>query len=78
MPIRGKSNLPGQIKRRSPGSWTVILDMGTDPANGRRRQIWRAVKGPKSEAQSRLMELIRQRDNGVDVPSGKTTVAAGL
>ena len=27
----------GTIKQRAKGSWTIILDMGRDPATGKRR-----------------------------------------
>ena len=78
MARRGKANMPGQIKRRNAGSWTVIIDMGNDPASGRRRQIWRSVRGTKRQAQELLTELLHQRDNGIDIPSGRATVATFL
>ena len=37
----------GSIRKRGPSSWTVITDLGKDPVTGKRRQIWRAVKGSR-------------------------------
>ena len=54
--------MAGHIKRRSAGSWTVVVDMGPDPGTGKRRQVWRTVKGTKRQAEGLLTELLHQRD----------------
>lgn len=68
----------GTIRKRSIGSWTVIVDLGSDPVTGKRRQLWRSVKGPKRDAEALLVELLHERDTGVERPVGKLTVAAYL
>lgn len=70
--------MPGSVRKRSEDSWTVVVDVGRDPVTGRRRQIKRAVKGPKRNAETLLVELLHQRDLGIDQPPGKLTVAEYL
>ena len=70
--------MPGSIVKRGKNSWSVILDLGRDPVTGKRRQLWRSVKGPKRDAQVVLTQLLHQRDTGVDAPPGKTTVGEFL
>ena len=62
--------MAGHITKRSPGSWTVVLDLGADQ-NGKRRQLWRACRGTKKDAQRLLTRLLHQRDNGIEVPPGR-------
>ena len=70
--------MPGHIRKRGQSSWTVIVDLGNDPTTGKRRQLWRSVKGPKREAEALLVQLLHERDTGVEQPRGKLTVAAFL
>jgi integrase len=68
----------GTIRRRSAGSWTIIVDLGPDPVTGRRRQHWQTVRGPKREAEDKLGEILHERATGIDRPTGKETVAEYL
>ena len=68
----------GSIRQRGKGSWTVIVDLGADPVTGKRRQLWRSVKGPKRDAEALLVQLLHERDTGVERPAGKMTVAEYL
>ena len=70
--------MPGSIVKRGKNSWSVIVDLGRDPVTGKRRQLWRSVKGSKRDAQVVLTQLLHQRDTGVDAPPGKTTVGEFL
>lgn len=70
--------MPGRIVKRSRSSWTVVVDLGADPVTGRRRQLSRAVRGPKREAELLLVQLLHERDTGVERPLGKITVAEYL
>ena len=70
--------MPGSIVKRGKNSWSVILDLGRDPVTGKRRQLWRSVKGPKREAEALLVQLLHQRDTGIDVPPGKLSVTEFL
>ena len=68
----------GSIKQRSKGSWTIILDVGRDPATGKRRQKWETIRGTKREAEKRLAELQHQLNTDTYVTSSKLTVAEFL
>ena len=65
--------MQGHIRRRG-NSWAVVIEMPRDPLTGRRRQQWRSVRGPKREAQALLVQLLSERDSGVDQPLGKLTL----
>jgi hypothetical protein len=39
--------MQGHICKRGKGSWSVVLDLGRDPLNGKRRQLRRSVKGTR-------------------------------
>lgn len=65
----------GHIRRRTQGSWAVVVDFGRDPQTSKRRQLWRSVKGTKRDAEVLLAELLYQRQQGIDGPPGRLTVA---
>ena len=50
--------MKGHIRQRSKGSWEIAIDMGKNPATGKRRQHFETVRGTKKDAQRRLAELI--------------------
>ena len=68
----------GHITKRSEDSYSIVLDVGTDPATGRRRQQRVTVKGTKKDAEKRLGELIHQLDTGIFIRPGKTTLSEYL
>ncbi len=70
--------MQGHIVKRGKDSWSVIINLGRDPLTGKRRQLWRSIKGTKKEAEALRVELLHQRDSGVDAPPGKLTVAQYL
>jgi integrase len=70
--------MQGHIRKRGKGSWTVVIDLGRDPATGRRRQLWQSIKGTKREAQSLLVQLLHQRNTGIEALPGKITVGEYL
>lgn len=70
--------MPGHIRKRGRDSWTVVVDLGRDAQTGRRRQFWRSVKGTKRDAEALLVQLLHQRDSGIDQPPGKISVGEYL
>jgi len=70
--------MQGHIRKRGKGSWTVVVDLGRDPASGKRRQLWRSVSGTKKDAEALLVQLLHQKSAGVDAPPGRITVAEYL
>jgi len=68
----------GHIIKRYKGSYTIVLNLGVEPASGKRKQQWVSVKGTKKEAEKRLAELLHQIDTGTFMKPGKTTLAEYL
>lgn len=68
----------GHITKRSKDSYSIVIDVGTDPATGKRKQQRVSIKGTKKEAEQRLSELLHQLDTGTFIKPGKTTVAEYL
>jgi integrase len=64
----------GHIVKRYKNSYTIVLNLGVDPATGKRKQQWVSVKGIKKDAEKRLAELLHQLDTGVYLNPGRTTV----
>lgn len=65
----------GHIVKRYKGSYSIVLNLGTDPATGKRKQQWISVKGTKKEAEKRLAEMLHQLDTGMFMKPGKITLA---
>ena len=68
----------GSIIQRSKGSWTIILNLGRDPATGKRKQQWVTVRGTKKQAETRLSELLNQMDTGGFIKPTKETFGSFL
>ncbi len=64
--------------KRYKNNYSIVLDLGTDPATGKRKQQWISYKGTKKEAEKRLAELLHQLDTGTFMKPGKTTLAEFL
>jgi len=67
----------GHLEKRSKSSWTVVIELGRD-AQGRKRRIRRAVKGPKRLAERVLRELLQELEAGTYVETPKITLADWL
>ena len=68
----------GHITRRAKDSYTIVLNLGTDPETGKRRQQWVTVRGTKKEAERRLSELLNQLDTGTFVKPRRIAVGEYL
>ena len=68
----------GHIVKRGQNSYTIVVDLGRDPATGKRKQQWVSIKGPKKDAEKRLAELLHQLDTGSFLKLSKTTLAEYL
>lgn len=67
--------MQGHVRKRGKGSWEVVVDLGRDAATGRRKQLFRSVKGKRRDADALLVQLLAQRDSGIDAPPGRITLA---
>lgn len=68
--------MPGSIRKRG-AAWTVTVDLGRDPGTGKRRQLFRSAR-TKREAEAMLVQLLHERDSGLERPVGRLTVAEYL
>ena len=56
--------MKGSMRQRSKGSWEICIDVGRDPATGKRLRHFESVRGNKREAQQRLAELMVSIEKG--------------
>ena len=70
--------MSGHIERRGKESWRVVVELGRDPATGRRRTRKLTVRGRKRDAERALTEALRLRDQGIDIAPSRITVAEYL
>ncbi len=68
----------GSIRQRSKGSWEVCIDIGRDPATGKRRQHFETIRGCKADAQRRLHKLLLSVEQGNYVKPNRLTLAQFL
>jgi hypothetical protein len=68
----------GHIRQRSPGSWEVRYDFGTDAATGKRRIATVTVRGDRKAAEKELRRLLRTVDDGSHVDPSHVTVRQWL
>ena len=68
----------GHIVKRYKNSYTIVLNLGTDPATGKRKQQWISVKGTKKEAEKRLSDLLHQLDTYTFLRPAKTPLTEYL
>lgn len=68
----------GHIIKRYQDSYTVVVNLGNDPATGKRRQRWVTVKGTKKEAEKKLADLLHELDTGAYMRPDRTTLAEFL
>jgi integrase len=68
--------MPGNVTRRGNNSWRLKFEAGErDPVTGKRRTRYVTVRGTKKQAQSELIRLLAQVENGTAVDPSKITVA---
>ena len=68
----------GHLVKRAKNSWSIVLDLGGNPATGKRRQQWISIKGTKRDAEKRLAELIHQIDTGGFIRPARVTLGEFL
>ena len=59
--------MKGGIRKRSSGSWQLIINLGRDKHGVRRRKT-ETVHGTKAQAEKRLRELLSDLDRGIKPP----------
>ena len=66
----------GSIRQRSPGSWSIVVELPRDPVTGKRKQKRETMRGTKREAGKRLAELLYQLNTGAYVHPSNQLLAA--
>ncbi len=56
----------GHVRKRGGGTWTVVVELDRDTSSGKRRQLWRTVRGNKRDAETLLAQLIHQKEMGIE------------
>jgi integrase len=64
----------GHIRERSPGRWSIVIDVA-DPQTGKRRRKWHSFAGNKRQAQVECARLISEIGQGRYVE--RTKIAVG-
>lgn len=67
----------GSLRQRGKDTWELTVDLGRDPASGRRRRLFETVKG-KRKAQTRLHELISNAQAGYSLRAERITLGEYL
>jgi len=65
----------GRLEKRSKSSWTIVIDMGRDPATGKTKRIYKAVQGNKTQAKQVMEQMLAELQQGTYVAPTKTTLA---
>lgn len=65
----------GSVQRRGRESWRIRLDLGIDPATGKRRRPAITIRGKRADAEKKLAEMIAAKGNGKFVEPSKIIVA---
>lgn len=68
----------GYIRKRGKDSWSLTASAGFDATSGRRRQVYRTVRGTKRDAERELTKLLREIDQGTLADSGRARLAEYL
>jgi integrase len=66
------------IKRKGSKNYTIVLQLGLDPATGKRKQQWITANPSKREAEKQMAELIHQMDTGTFVKPNKNSFSKYL
>src|SRR5919106_6348152 len=67
----------GSVMKRG-STWSVVLDVGPDPATGKRRQKWKGGFRTRKAAEAALRELVAGVDAGRYVERSTKTVGEYL
>jgi integrase len=68
----------GHIRERSPGSFELRYNLGTDPVTGKRKIATVTVRGGRKDAEKELRRLLRSLDTGEHVNPTRITVRKWL
>ncbi len=65
----------GHLEKRSENAWSIIVDLGRDPATGRGQRIRRSVKGAnRRQAEAEMRRLLAELESGTYIEPSKETL----
>jgi integrase len=67
--------MTGHLTKRGKNSWSIKLELGKDPATGKRRQKWITVNGTRKDAERELARRLHEINTGGFVAPAKMTVS---
>jgi integrase len=65
--------MKGHLKERSPGHWSIVVDV-PDPKSGKRRRKWHSFTGNKRQAQVECSRLVTEIKSGEYTEPSRLTV----
>lgn len=68
----------GHLEKRAKGSWTIVIELGYNPVKNSRDRIYRAVQGPKREADRVMHEMLHQLQTGTYIEPTNLTLGEYL
>ncbi len=66
--------MKGHVRQRTKGSWEICVDVGPDPTSGKRKRHFETVRGRKTDAQRRLVEIMANLEKGLYINSQRLTL----
>jgi len=70
--------MKGHIRKRSEGSWSVIIELPRDYQTGKRRQKWYTIQGTKRDANKYLRDMLNNVDKGIVIKNTRMTFGEWL
>jgi AAA+ ATPase superfamily predicted ATPase len=64
----------GYIRKRGKNSWEITVNAGTDPVTGKRKRIYKNVKGTKTEAKKVMRKIEYKLEHGTYVEPSELTL----
>jgi integrase len=65
--------MKGHVRKRG-SKWCFVLDIGTDPTTGKRKQKWFSGFKTKKEAEKAMIDKMHELEQGMYVEPSKTTI----
>jgi integrase len=70
--------MKGFLKQRAEGSWSVVLYLGKNPVDGKKKYKWHTFHGNKKQAQAELARLVNDLNTGAYVEPSRDSVQVFL
>lgn len=64
----------GRIEKKAKGHYRIVIDLGPDPSDGKRKRIYKTVHMSKPEAEVEMAKMITELQNGAYVEPTKMTL----